>query len=67
MKVLSDLLDRTVFKRTTMTEIVAAEMSKATIEANQARAVIHAHEFTLHMARARIAALEAWNAQHRDG
>lgn len=65
MKTILDVLSNHVFRRTTLTEVIEAEMSRATLEAEQARATIHAHEFLLHMARARITALEEWNRRSR--
>lgn len=44
-----------------LSETIAHEMERAQVELQQARHVIVTHEFLEHMAKARIAALEAWN------
>jgi hypothetical protein len=50
-----------LFKVATLVEVVEQEMLQATREAEQARITIRNHEFQLHMAKARMAALTAWN------
>jgi hypothetical protein len=50
-----------LFKAPALHEVVEHEMLQATREAEQARITIRNHEFQLHMAKARMAALTAWN------
>jgi hypothetical protein len=61
---IKEALRRTIFRRVTLTDILEQEMTSATAEARQAEYTILTHQYMLHMATARIKALEEWN--HRN-
>lgn len=50
-----------LFRPPALHKVVEHEMLEATREAEQARVVIRNHQFQLHMAKARMKALEDWN------
>jgi len=52
------------FRAPTLEEIAAAETEKALVEVQQCDHTILSHQFTRHMALAKIAAMEEWHHLH---